>query len=334
METTTPSRPSADSSAFHMIDVGAKASTRRRAVAQGRIELAADAFFALQTKQNPKGDVLALAEAAGIMAAKRTSDTIPLCHPLPLSYAHVSFELDVVNSSVIVHCECATTAQTGVEMEALAGVNGALLTIYDLSKAVNPKITLSGIHLVLKEGGKSGHWTPNSPAPEVKKTLREIPAGILTISDRVSRGQATDASGPTLAQHLLQEGANLLGQRVISDEIPAIQNAVRTLIAEHQLKLLITTGGTGLSPRDVTPEALGQICTRHIDGIGELLRSSGSRHVATAWLSRSMGCVIDGALVIALPGKPSAVSEGMAALKVLLPHALHTLSGGDHGKLL
>lgn len=148
---------------FHMIDVGEKAATKRRALARGRIQMSAAAFDALRTGTNPKGDVLAQAEVAGMLAAKRTADLIPLCHPLPLDQVRVRFELVAATCSVVASCEAAATARTGVEMEALQGVTGALLAIYDLSKAVDPVLTISDVHLSAKDGGKSGRWLHPSP---------------------------------------------------------------------------------------------------------------------------------------------------------------------------
>ncbi len=149
---------------FHMIDVGEKAATKRRALARGRIQMSRSAFDALRTGRNPKGDVLAQAEVAGMLAAKRTSELIPLCHPLALDQVQLRFELVDATCSVIASCEASATARTGVEMEALQGVSGALLAIYDLSKAVDPVLSISDVHLSVKEGGKSGLWVhPQAP---------------------------------------------------------------------------------------------------------------------------------------------------------------------------
>jgi cyclic pyranopterin phosphate synthase len=333
MEITTPSRPWGDKSSFKMIDVGAKVATQRRAIAQGSIELAENAFVAIKNKTNPKGDVLALAEVAGIMAAKKTADYIPLCHPLPLDYVRLSFELNATNKSVLVFCEAGTTAKTGVEMEALAGVNGALLTIYDLSKAVNPQITISNIHLVLKEGGKSGSWTPEK---EILKNLKpfgpleNVKCAVLTVSDRISSGVSKDFSGPLLLEKLKLCGATLLSHKTVSDDQKNIQEAVINAIQKEGAEIVFTTGGTGLSPRDVTPDALEEICDRKINGIGELLRSSGSKRIQTAWLSRSTAFIVDQSIVLTLPGSPNAVSEGLEVVLPIISHAIHTLRGGNH----
>lgn len=342
METTSVSQawaddPSAikDRSSFHMIDVGEKLATKRRAEAQGEIVLSKAAFIAVKENKNPKGNVLALAEVAGIMSAKKTSDLIPLCHPLPLHSVHLKFELNEAELSVKVFCEARTTAQTGVEMEALCGVNGALLTIYDLSKAVDPLIEIKNIRLNFKEGGKSGLWknpsyrTEIATAPSIQR-LENITTCVLTISDRVSRNEAVDKSGPFITERLKQEGAKILDHSVVSDETSEIQNYILKMIETKKPQMILTTGGTGLSPRDVTPEALGAITTRTISGFGELLRQDGSKHIQTAWLSRSLACVINETLVIALPGSQNACREALDVLSPILKHALHTMHGGKH----
>lgn len=143
---------------FLMIDVGDKPPTRRRALASGRIRMTPAAFQALKGGTNPKGDVLAQAEVAGMLAAKRAAELLPLCHPLPLDQVAVRFELDPGANAVLAFCEAAATARTGVEMEVLSGVCGALLAVYDLCKAVDPVLTIGEVRLETKEGGKSGRW--------------------------------------------------------------------------------------------------------------------------------------------------------------------------------
>ncbi|MEK6542189.1 MAG: cyclic pyranopterin monophosphate synthase MoaC [Pseudomonadota bacterium] len=142
--------------AARMVDVSAKAHSVRRAVAEGRIALSPSALIAVRDGSGPKGDVLATARIAGIMAAKRTSDLIPLCHPLPLSAATIDFAF--AGDAVEVTADVRTSAQTGVEMEALTAVSVALLTIYDMAKAVDKGAVIGGIRLLSKEGGKSGVW--------------------------------------------------------------------------------------------------------------------------------------------------------------------------------
>jgi cyclic pyranopterin monophosphate synthase len=143
---------------YRMIDVGGKAITRRRAVAVGHIRMSSETYALVRDGTLPKGDPLRLAEVAAVLAAKKTPDIIPLCHPLGLDHVGVAFRLDEELPGVTVWCQASTSARTGVEMEALSGVNAALLTIWDLAKQVQADLEIGTIRLLLKEGGKSGRW--------------------------------------------------------------------------------------------------------------------------------------------------------------------------------
>jgi cyclic pyranopterin phosphate synthase len=145
-----------ESGAAHMVDVGGKAVTAREAVARGRITMSAEAAAAIRAGSVKKGDVLATARIAGIMAAKKTSELIPLCHPLPLT--RVAIDLDVDEAGVTATATAATEGKTGVEMEALTAVSVTLLTLYDMAKALDKGMVLSDIRLLTKTGGKSGDW--------------------------------------------------------------------------------------------------------------------------------------------------------------------------------
>lgn len=145
----------------HMVDVGDKQSTHRIAVAEGHISMQPETLRLIESGDNKKGDVIGIARIAGIMAAKRTAELIPLCHPLALS--HVDLEFSTSNQPASVSCRAVveTRGQTGVEMEALTAVQIALLTIYDMSKAVDRGMTIEKVQLIEKQGGKSGHWQRN-----------------------------------------------------------------------------------------------------------------------------------------------------------------------------
>jgi cyclic pyranopterin monophosphate synthase len=142
----------------HMVDVGSKALTRRVAIASGTIRMLPQTFDVIASGTAAKGDVLGVARLAAIMAAKRTSDLIPLCHPLALSHVAVDFALSQTDSKVTCIVEVETTGQTGVEMEALTAVQIGLLTIYDMCKAIDRGMVISDVHLLEKRGGKSGDW--------------------------------------------------------------------------------------------------------------------------------------------------------------------------------
>lgn len=146
-----------DTGAAHMVDVAAKADTVREAVAEGRISMSPDALDAIREGTAKKGDVLATARIAGIMAAKKTPELIPLCHPLMLSKAAIDFAFE--ESGIRVNALVRLTGQTGVEMEAMTAVSVTLLTIYDMAKAIDKGMVISGIQLLSKTGGKSGEWS-------------------------------------------------------------------------------------------------------------------------------------------------------------------------------
>ena len=142
----------------HMVDVGGKDSTHRVAVASGSIKMDSATLALIAQGGHKKGDVLGIARVAGIMASKKTSDLVPLCHPLPLTHVSIEFEIDEENHKVDASCRAETRGQTGVEMEALCALQVALLTIYDMCKAVDRGMVISDVQLEHKSGGKSGEW--------------------------------------------------------------------------------------------------------------------------------------------------------------------------------
>lgn len=149
-----------ESGAARMVDVGGKPATARRAVAEGRIAMRPETLAAIRAGNAPKGDVLGTARIAGIMAAKRTGELIPLCHPLGLEAVNIEFDYE--ESAIRATATASLTGKTGVEMEALTAVSIALLTIYDMAKALDKGMVIAGVRLIAKSGGKSGDWT----APE------------------------------------------------------------------------------------------------------------------------------------------------------------------------
>jgi cyclic pyranopterin phosphate synthase len=156
----------------HMVDVGHKPPTHRVAVAEGCIRMRPKTLGLIARGEHKKGDVLGIARIAGIMATKRTADLIPLCHPLPISRVELDLGIDAEQSLVRCQAQVETVGPTGVEMEALTGVQIALLTVYDMCKAVDRGMTLDGVRLLRKSGGKSGTWTrpadiePSFPLPD------------------------------------------------------------------------------------------------------------------------------------------------------------------------
>jgi cyclic pyranopterin phosphate synthase len=156
---------------FNMVDVSSKKETFRRALASGKIYVGKDVFDLINNKEMPKGDPITLAEVSAILGVKKTSDLIPLCHPLPIDHIATKIIMNEEDSSLEVFCVVSAVAKTGVEMEAIMGVNAALITIYDLSKIVNPHLRIDNVRLLIKEGGKSGLWTNPDGLPNFLKDL-------------------------------------------------------------------------------------------------------------------------------------------------------------------
>lgn len=156
---------------FNMVDVSSKKETFRRALASGKIYVGKEIFDLIQNKDMPKGDPIALAEISAVLGVKKTSELIPLCHPLPIDHTATKIVMHKEDNSLEVFCVVSAFAKTGVEMEAIMGVNAALITIYDLSKIVNPHLKIDNIRLLIKEGGKKGLWTNPDGLPKFLENI-------------------------------------------------------------------------------------------------------------------------------------------------------------------
>ncbi|EQD64310.1 Bifunctional molybdenum cofactor biosynthesis protein MoaC/MogA [mine drainage metagenome] len=323
---------------FHMADIRSKRPTARRAVAAGEIHVGPSALELIMARRLPKGDALAMAEVAGIQGAKSAAQLLPLCHPLTLDLVRVQVQPEVARTSMRVYCEVAACAKTGVEMEALAGATTALLTLYDLAKPVEPGLTLRETRLLFKEGGKKGLWIhPEGLSdeervrfqPHAPVSMMGIRVGVITLSDRAHAGVYADHSGPEAVRALTALGAELVNAEVLPDDLASLAEAL-TRLAASGIDLVLCTGGTGLGPRDIAPEALASVATRRVPGLAEYFRQASSHHMATAWLSRAEVALVNQTLVILLPGHPRAVVQGLDILLPLVPHALAMVRGASH----
>jgi len=156
---------------FNMVDVSSKNETFRRALASGKIYVGKEVFNLIKNNKMPKGDPVSLAEVSAVLGVKKTSELIPLCHPLPIDHTATKILMNDSDNSLEVFCVVSAVAKTGVEMEAIMGVNAALITIYDLSKIVNPHLKIDNVKLLIKEGGKSGLWTNPDGLPQFLKNV-------------------------------------------------------------------------------------------------------------------------------------------------------------------
>jgi molybdenum cofactor biosynthesis protein MoaC len=302
-----------------MVPITHKSTTLRKAIAQAIVRVSKpETIQAIRNRTVPKGDVLECARVAGLFAAKRTADMIPDCHPLPIEYTAVSYSLGEMELNIQV--EIHTIYKTGVEVEAMHAASVVALTVYDMLKPIDKGVSIEQIKLLEKKGGKSDRNAALGPARR---------AAILVCSDSLAAGQGIDRSGEVIREKLVQLGITVEEKQIVADAVEAIQAAVTHFVTQG-VDLLLITGGTGLSPRDVTPEALEPLLDRRIPGVEEAIRSYGQQRMPTAMLSRSVAGQIGNTLVLALPGSPAGAAEGMDAVFPALLHAFSVLEGARH----
>lgn len=325
-----------------MVDVGAKEATERFARARAHVRMSPRAAAIVQAGGGPKGEVLAVARLAGIQAAKQTAQLIPLAHPLPLSFVDVTASVIVDQGLVELLAEARTRAPTGVEMEAMTACSVAALTVYDMVKALETGIAIEGVVLLEKRGGRTDYRREDAPsgprgasvAPGGRTQVPgAAPSGaprtaILTISTSKARGQGVDESGPRLRELAEQLGVEVIAAEVIGDDRHAIEGRLRHYALEERCALVLTSGGTGVAPSDVTPEATLAVIQREIPGIAEAMRAASREHTPFWPLSRALAGVCGGTLIVNLPGSPRSIEQTAAALGAILPHALELIAGG------
>ena len=304
-----------------MIQITHKSNSLRKAVAQAVVKVSKESTMeAVVQRTVPKGDVLEFARVAGLFAVKKTSDVIPDCHPLPVEFTQVSYTFSGLEIHIAV--EVHTVYKTGVEVEAMHGASVVALTLYDMLKPIDKGIEISNIRLLSKIGGKS-----DAMKLSLEKIVHEIRAVVVVCSDSVSQGKAIDQAGAQVFDRLVSMGMRVMPVVVLPDQVEAIQQAVYSYKSDADLILFV--GGTGLSHRDVTPEAVRPLLTREIDGIMEVARRYGQDRMPFAMLSRGVAGMVDETLVITLPGSTKGAMETVDAL---FPEVLHVFAVKDGQK--
>ena len=301
---------------INMIDVTDKVSTARVAKAEGKIFMNRETLSAIQEDVLPKGNVFTTAKIAGIQSAKKTAELIPMCHQLNLSSVDIEFKM--TSESILIQSIVKIKEATGVEMEALSAVSTAALTIYDMCKAVDKTMEIGEIKLVKKKGGKSDYASEYRPK-----------VSVITLSDRVSAGKTEDKSGMILQRGFKDAGCHVVNQVVLEDGSDQLVPTIHRWI-DSGIELILTTGGTGLGPRDLTIQTVSQIFDSKLPGIEQALHAYGCGKVRTAMLSRLTAGVVNGTIVICLPGSQGAAKD---ALQVLIPtifHSYHMMKGEQH----
>jgi cyclic pyranopterin monophosphate synthase len=302
-----------------MVDITHKVNSLRQAVAIAVVNVSKqETIDAVLNKKIPKGDVFEFSRAAGLLAIKKTSDVIPDCHPLPVEYARISHAVEGL--SIVISVEVHTIYKTGVEVEAMHGAAITALTIYDMLKPIDKTVEIGTIKLDSKKGGKTDF------ADTLTQNLR---CAVIVCSDSISAGKGEDKSGKAIIQQLERYYLSTALYEIIPDQLDIIRSKAKQL-SDEGYNLVLFTGGTGLSPTDVTPEAIKPILDREIPGIMEAARQYGQERTPYAMLSRGVAGFIKNTLVLTLPGSTRGAEETMQALFPYILHVFRVAEGLRH----
>ena len=302
-----------------MFDVGAKPDSYRTARAKAVVNINANTAVLIGQGKSPKGDIVEAAKIAATSGAKKTSDLIPYCHPIPLD--HIGVQVSVKSQAIEVEVEVKSIWKTGVEMEALSGACIGALTVYDMLKPIDDSLFISSVKLVQKSGG-IGEFAI--------KEGNKIRAGVIVVSDSVAAGKRADKSGKFIVKTLKDRRIDVVKYKIVPDNSSVIEDLLVKYSDDLHLNLILTTGGTGLGMRDVTPEATRKVIEKEITGIAEGSRAFGQRRTPLSMLSRGVAGVRGRSLIINVPGSLKAVSESLDFLFPGLEHAFRMMEGHGH----
>lgn len=303
-----------------MVDITHKSNTLRTAIAQAIVKVGNQATIdAINNKLVPKGDVFEASKIAGLFAVKNTSNAIPDCHPLPIEYTSVTHTINDLTIEILITVK--TIYKTGVEVEAMHGAAVAALTMYDMLKPIDKQVEIQNIKLIEKKGGKS----------DSKNIDTSLKIGVIVCSDSISEGKKTDLAGKKIIEKISQLQLNTASYTIIPDDILTIQSEVLRLYLDN-FNLVIITGGTGLSPRDSTPEAVIPLLDKRIPGIEETIRNYGQQRTPYAMLSRSVVGFKGDTLIMALPGSTNGAAESIDAVFPSVLHLFKIIKGFNHDK--
>lgn len=302
-----------------MKDVSNKFETLRTARAIARVWAKPETLILVRENKVPKGNVIEIAKTAGILAAKRTSELIPLCHPVPID--HVEMEISVTKEEIVVESRVKAVWKTGVEMEALTAVTVAALTIYDMLKPLDDSIEIQSVKLSRKTGGITDF---------VESFETPVKAAVLVLSTSTFEGKRKDKSGKIIVDRLKEQPVEVVKYAILPDDEEKIRTELLNLAEKEKVDLIVTTGGTGLGPSDVTVEATRKVIEKEVPGIEEAARAFGQKRTPYSMLSRGVAGIKGKTLIINLPGSSNGTKESLDCLLPAVLHAFKMMWGGGH----
>ncbi len=291
-----------------------KSETLRSATATASFHAPADCIARIRDRDTEKGDPQATARIAGILAAKRTDELLPLCHPLPIHAAEVLFAFEA--DRVVITAEAHTIGPTGVEMEALTAASMAALTLYDMLKpyAEPQDLPIGDTRLVEKTGGKS-HY---------RRTLKQpASAAVFVVADTVAEGRKLDTAGRGVVDGLAGAGFEPVQYDIMPSEPTRLADALNAALARGT-RLIVTVGGTGIGPRDHTVDTIAPLITTELPGVMETARAFGQRRTPYAAMARGIAGFCGDSLIVTFPGSRRGADETLTALLPSLVHILET----------
>ena len=300
-----------------MKDITSKISTLRIATASAKVKVSSKKTIeAIKNNTVPKGNVLEMSKAAGLLGVKNTPLILPDCHPIPIESTKIDYTINDIEITINVTVK--TIYKTGVEVEAMHGASVVALNIYDMLKPIDKGVFISNVKLESKKGGKSQYN---------KDIDSNLTASVFVCSDSVSAGKKQDFAGKAIISELKNHKVNVVDYVIIPDNENDIKTQLEKAI-NKKINLIIYTGGTGLSKTDITPETLIPFIEKRIPGVEEAMRSYGQDRTPYAMLSRSLAGLIGDSLVLSLPGSTGGAKETMQAIFPSVLHVFHIIQGG------
>ncbi|XOV92791.1 MAG: bifunctional molybdenum cofactor biosynthesis protein MoaC/MoaB [Bacteroidota bacterium] len=297
-----------------MVDITHKSNTLRSATAQATVRVSkGETIELLKGDKIPKGNVFEMAKAAGLLGVKKTPELMPDCHPLPIEYTGIEYEISGLE--IIIKVTVKTIYKTGVEVEAMHGASIVALTAYDMLKPVDKGVSIHEIKLLEKKGGKSSYINDYG----------HLTAVVIVCSDSIYKKENEDKSGRIIVEKLKNYGLSSIDYAIIPDEPEKIKEHI-----QDDVDLIIFTGGTGVGPRDVTPDTIKPLLDTELTGVTETIRRYGQDRMPYAMLSRSLAGIKGKSIILSVPGSSGGAKEAMDAVFPHLLHIFDVLKGKRH----